>query len=96
MDFEEIFGRTVFLLFPNNFCEKVTGKLTRHHLKSESVSSIVSKIKTVEDEIHKNILALHLLAYQFECTNDRQNRRLSKVEIADAFIQFREVSYRKF
>lgn len=96
LDFEEFFGRTVSIIFPHNFCEKVTAKLTRHHLKSKSVSDIVSKIKKVEDEIHKNILALHLLAYQFECTNDSQNRRLSKVEIADAFIQFREVSFRKF
>lgn len=51
------------------------------------------KLHTTEDVTYKNILALHLLAYQFECTCDSQNRKLSKVEIADCFIQIRDVSF---
>lgn len=92
MDFEELFERKVDIIFPENFREKVIGKLTGNQLRLKSVSEIISNINQVEDETHKNILALQLLAYKFECTNDSQNNRLSKVEIADSFIQFREVS----
>lgn len=92
LDFEEEIGKEVFITFPENFCKKIIDKLSRNQLKSKSISNIVSKIHQVEGETHKNILALHLLAYQFDCVNDDKNRRLSKVEIADAFIQFREVS----
>lgn len=92
MDFEELFGRKVDIIFPENFREKVIGKLSGNQLRLKSVSEIISNITQVEDETHKNILALQLLAYKFECTNDSKNNRLSKVEIADAFIQFREVS----
>lgn len=92
MDFEEIVGKQVKIQFPDNFCENVIGKLTRNQTKLSCVSKIITQIGTIESGIHKNILALHLLAYKFECTNDSKKRRLSKIEKANALIQFVDVS----
>lgn len=96
LDFEKIFGKQITLEFPVGFSDKVIGKLSRHQLKLPSVSNIISKIEAAKlkgSEDFINILALHLIAYQFDCVSDKQNRKLSRAEISDSFIQFRDVSF---
>lgn len=92
MDFEKEVGQEVKITFPENFCNRVVEKLTKAQRKFQSVITITEKIANTTNEIHKNILALHLLAYKFECTHDSKNNKLTRVEIANSFIQIKDVS----
>lgn len=74
-----------------DFVDRVLGKLSIHQSKLDCVKNVISKIKETNDQDYKNILGLYLLAYQFECSRDSKGRKLSKVEIADACVQIRNV-----
>lgn len=95
MDFEQIIGKQIHIEFPADFSEKITGRITKAKLKIPSISKVFEKLDQARSEKNKDyedILALHLLAYQFDCINDSCGNKLSKVEIADSFIQIRDVS----